>query len=325
MTSLPSAHSFGITDTLLDTGRVIRLPFEEWVPEICAKLESAGSIEDTWAALNNAALVFVYARQPELARDICTHQLQWAGQNELPELAIQPWINLGRLCRRAGHYEAALTHFCGADDRFSASAFIYETIRTYIQMGDLDRALSFAVGLREPLEPAADLLRTELMIQLLLKQRSFTLLPALMKKSCWPRDAFGVMTKHLYACAILCATGQKETAASGQDRLLPHVAAWIDRPASLESRDIRLAIASYRLTKHSRAWSTALKAVMKSRDVLYAADLLNCSGSEDTTTLSAFVDRFNYNAPSHSSVIMRLSRAIAAVLDGALCDVLYAH
>lgn len=315
------------------------------MPEICAKLERSRSIDDTWAALNNAALVFVYGRQPGTARDICTHQLQWAGQNELPELAVQPWINLGRLCRRAGDYEAALKYFevgqavspASPANQPAEPILIYETIRTYVQMGDPDRALAFAEGLREPLQPGSDLLRTELMIQLLLERHALTQLPSLLKKSSWPQDAFGVMVKHLYACSILFATGQQASCVSGLERLLPHVQGWIDRSVCLESRDIRLAIETFRLaqrsgpaTLHPPAWSVAFAAVMKSRDVLYATQLFRLSegvamAAADMAHLGEFIGRFDYSAFPDSPAVQRLSKAVTAVLSGELCGAVYAH
>ena len=105
-------------DTIVDCGRLLRRPMDEWVSEIVARLRSlSGKALDLQtigllcAALNNAGLVFVYGGQSGIAEDVCKSQLDWLGTfrrvfpaAELAMLAIHPWVNLGRLCRRSGNF-----------------------------------------------------------------------------------------------------------------------------------------------------------------------------------------------------------------------------
>jgi hypothetical protein len=60
-------------DTIVDSGRILRRPIDEWASEVAARLRHFS------AALDNAALIFVYAGQSSYAEGLCQSQLAWQG------------------------------------------------------------------------------------------------------------------------------------------------------------------------------------------------------------------------------------------------------
>ena len=108
--------------------RVVRRPLGFWAEELRAELE-AWSRQDpstlgTRTALmriaNATALIEAHEGQNKGARKTCWATLHWLGSHAAAEaqndsdassLALQPWVNLGRLHSLEGRLEAALTHF----------------------------------------------------------------------------------------------------------------------------------------------------------------------------------------------------------------------
>jgi hypothetical protein len=91
------------------------------------------------SAMNNAALIFAYLGETSRASEICEYQLTLVAEamrvHQDPEssayltMAIDPWVNLGRLLAMRGDAEAATSHFAdifalrsGADRRLGPCA-----------------------------------------------------------------------------------------------------------------------------------------------------------------------------------------------------------
>jgi hypothetical protein len=73
-------------------------------------------IEIDFARLNQAALVFTHLGDLASAEDICRRELEWVAarvpqDRSLIALALQPWVNIGRLRLLQGEPELALKHF----------------------------------------------------------------------------------------------------------------------------------------------------------------------------------------------------------------------
>lgn len=72
------------------------------------------------AGMNNAALVFAYLGDVEVARQVCEGELSWiagrlasenTGHAGLVRLSVDPWVNLGRLLAFQGETDKAIEHF----------------------------------------------------------------------------------------------------------------------------------------------------------------------------------------------------------------------
>ena len=110
-------------DTLLEPNRQIRRPLRAWAGDIVLSLrEQEARDEPSPIALsiawNLAALIAAHRGDLAGAEDICLRSLAWSARGRGPEdearrvvLAIQPWINIGRLRRLAGRADEALAHF----------------------------------------------------------------------------------------------------------------------------------------------------------------------------------------------------------------------
>ncbi len=365
--SEPSAR-FLPADTVIDSGRLLRRPMDEWVSEIVARLRSlSGETLDLetiplgCAALNSAGLAFVYSSQSAVAGDVCQSQLDWLGTfrggfpaAELATLAIHPWVNLGRLCRRAGDCQRALEYFrsingtqqaptirferweCIPTDSFRQIADplrVYEILRTHLQTGDLDEALEFATQLDDSIPMSARMLKMELLIHVHLRRGEPAAAVTLMKAMPWPQDHFGVLAQQYYSAVALAALEQFSLAVKALKRMAPHWIGYLSRPER-DARDLRLAIELCRLAKHldcrelfSAFFLAAASAVVNAREVLLASQLLQlgklCAYFEIPAQLEDFTQRFGYKTtPVAASALSELRFAISQVLragERALC------
>ncbi|MBQ0897426.1 hypothetical protein KBX37_30915 [Micromonospora sp. U56] len=120
-TSMPSP------ELLSHYPRIPRIPLEEWAAGSLALI--AGSFDDElsarltqFSAINNAALIFTYLDDPKLAKKLCEMELAWlasksmdaaaaGSSSQLLHLAIDPWVNQGRLLALARSTSEALDCF----------------------------------------------------------------------------------------------------------------------------------------------------------------------------------------------------------------------
>ena len=365
--SEPSA-CFLPADTVVDSGRILRRPIDEWAAELTARLRSyQGKTRDLpairrfCAALNSAALVFVYGGQSEFAEDLCQSQLEWLGTfrelfpaSELAVLALHPWVNLGRLCRRAKDFQRALRYFdsihtrnaggalqfdrweCGASEavrQIAEPLCVYEIFRTHLQTGELEAALHFAASLDDSLPVGASMLKTELLLHVHLRRAEPHSLLALMKAIYWPPDHFGVLAKHFYSAVVLSALEHSHLSVKALGKVATHWIASLSRPER-DPRDLRLAIEFCRLAKHldrrdlfAIFFSAAASAIIEARDVPFAGQLLHLTNSfadcEGQAQLETFITRFGYKiSPAPFGALAELKVAISNVLnvsERALC------
>jgi len=319
--------SFVPGDTIVDLGRVLRKPVKEWACQLLAALRACigkdprlETVERGCGALNNAALLFVYASLPEVAGEICRSQLRWidglrgvSPEAELSVLAIQPWVNLGRLSRRSRDYDRALEYFLALDPgglkatgfpvgeqqtaisglvrEVAEPIFVYETLRTHLQSGDLHRAIDFADDLGERLLPSSFMLRTELLMHVSLRQGEAARLVSLIKEMPWPGDQFGILAKHFYTSVALSAIGQSNSCTKALSRMMPYVISSL-RSSAAESRNLRLAIEICRLSQHlglREMFLTMLQAtcaaVLCAGDVPFAHQLQQMNKQETCRTV----------------------------------------
>jgi hypothetical protein len=352
------ARCFSPVDTIVDSGRVLRRPIKEWSSQLLAVIRSCSgkrpwteTIVRGCTALNNAALLFAHAGRPEVAEGICQSQLDWLdrlrsvlSETELSVMAIQPWVNLGRLYRRSCDYDRALSYFHALDTtRYGATArfgvwdvplsdafreaaepiYVYENLRTHLQSGDLDRAIHFANGFDRPLLKSSLMLKTELLIHVFLRQgEPYQFLP-LIKEMPWPEERFGVLAKHFYTSLALNAIQQPESCVRALDRLAPHFISHVSRP-DVDSRDLRFAIEVCRLAGHlglhevlESILSAACAAVLRAQDVPFASQLLllgkqhGCDGTREE--LSA-VEEFAMHSSYNTSLFKTMSPAASETL-----------
>jgi hypothetical protein len=110
-------------DTLLETERTTRPPLRLWARDSLDALRAtAARGSASWSgiasSMNVAALIEVYRGDRAGAKALCETQLRWIdnlakshGMTAVGELALQPWINLGRLQRIEGDFRGSLARF----------------------------------------------------------------------------------------------------------------------------------------------------------------------------------------------------------------------
>ncbi|KAG9600752.1 hypothetical protein KCV01_g7819, partial [Aureobasidium melanogenum] len=102
------------TDSLIETDRAIRRPIKSWARDLIRDLDRVqgrcknDGERDTAisVASNNYALMLYLLGEPALAEQACERQIRFATRH-LPATSLQPHINLIRLYRGIGRYEAA--------------------------------------------------------------------------------------------------------------------------------------------------------------------------------------------------------------------------
>jgi hypothetical protein len=345
-------------DTVVDSGRVLRRPVADWSSHLLANLRWYAehepvpeTIERACGALNNAALLFAHAGMSDVAEKICWSQLGWleefrtiVPECELAVLAIHPWVNLGRLSRRSGDGRRALGYFLALDtsrpqlmvrfgrwenrvsDCFREVAeplWIYESLRTLLQSGDLDRAVDFANSLKSDLLRNSSMLKTELLMHLFLQRGEPYRLFPLINEMPWPEDRFGVLVKHFYSAVALGAAVDSELCTRAIGCALPHLANWLTRQ-DLDSRDLRLAIEVCRLAAHAgrpdlmaEMASGASAAILHTQDVPLARQLLllNALPAGKLAALEKLVAYSGYKMSGNKPMRLEVAEALFELQD----------
>src|SRR5262249_31470723 len=144
------------------------------------------------ACMNLGALIEVLRGNRPNAQWICDAQLRWVARlaarsasASVLELALQPWVNYGRLLRLEGDYSAALRHFALAPAQrnkepvalgpcyisreawdhivkadltvpnFLWNVYVLESLKTYFMQMDFTSALMFIADQRHAVSDAA--------------------------------------------------------------------------------------------------------------------------------------------------------------------------
>jgi tetratricopeptide (TPR) repeat protein len=176
-----------LPDFLCPFPRIPRLPLDRWAANCVQQLRlpeqvrSPADDETYYATLNKAALIFSYLGYSEEDKRICLAELHSIAAREpdpmLLRLAIDPWINYGRLLALEGATAEALGHFAvvnslnqgdGAElgpcrispgmwlkikqidprlERAARDSYVIDSIRTYFHANDFNGALGFINGL----------------------------------------------------------------------------------------------------------------------------------------------------------------------------------
>ena len=358
---LSSAAPYVPLDTILDSGRVLRRPLGEWLRHLVPILRSCtdatpciDTMYEASAALNNAALIFVHAGLPGTAEELCHSQLAWVAslravlpEAELAVLAMQPWVNLGRLSRRAGNYECALRYFrelgtcrVGAKVKFgdweapvsrilyeaAEPIYVYESMRTYQQAHDLDHAIAFAHALDKPLLRSTAMLQTELLIQIHLQRREHEEVVSLTRAMPWPEDQYGVLARYFYTAAAFQAVEQRQSCAEILKRIRPKLRAYVERQ-DFDSRQIRLVLEACRLSAHLALHdllpsmiSLGCSLVLRAADVPFAVAILRLAGQHgcspgvsELDRLEEFTSLSGYAVPSCNAPVQSLAGGLAAL------------
>lgn len=242
----------------------VRRPLDAWSADVLGDIDAAlaqpGVAERARTVTgcgNHASLVLAHAGRADDAERIVRAQVAWlqagadrTGQGALLALAVQPWINLGRLHVLAGRADAALRHFaevraCGMDApvtlagrvvhpadwaaagweaaelaRFGRSAWVIEGLRARLAAGDWAGAREMADGEGDgDAGGAAAFLREASWIALGREGRADAALarmePALRGGGAWDR-----MVAHLRRAELLLLAGDEARAASAIGELV---------------------------------------------------------------------------------------------------------
>jgi hypothetical protein len=111
--------------------RLLRPDLSAWASQLHRELDKLNAKHVTKpdqfsgvsSCMNKASFVVSAAGYLERALDLCQYQLAWVAQRhkacsdvEILRHAIQPWVNIGRLCIIQGSQEKALPHFTLAEN-----------------------------------------------------------------------------------------------------------------------------------------------------------------------------------------------------------------
>ena len=181
-------------DFLYHYPRLARKPLERWARDLIKRLDAAEMTPDDQAyvpvitAMNNAALIFAYLGEDREAAAVCEAELAWIareasgrgpnGKAQLLRLAINPWVNCGRLRALQRATDDALAYFARVRLLISGVAdvelgpcvltpqvwsrvmqidtdteemidaiYTIDSLKAYFQAGDYSGALDFIRGL----------------------------------------------------------------------------------------------------------------------------------------------------------------------------------
>jgi hypothetical protein len=250
--SVPAAPPIS-QDTLLEVGRVNRPPLLAFARAILDRLGKLGWEPESWPevaiGMNNASLVEALRGEMRRAEQLCLLQLAWAarlvrehGLQTAGDLALQPWVNLGRLRRLEGRHAEARRHFAFLPDLqqgraietgpicFDAAAFrelvesrtltpflttvyVVDTMKTWSGAGDFSGALAFLTEARELVGQAPMPILDELQLITLANLGRYDEAMAVTERPTWQEDGFSKLCKVTYRVSLLAAVRSVEAAA----------------------------------------------------------------------------------------------------------------
>jgi hypothetical protein len=263
---------------------------QHWAPHITAQLERFGGgasqsdVYETCGLFNNASLLFALAGDDVFAEEICIRQMDWlaglqakGGVAEVASLAMQPWVNLGRLYRQRRQWDRALAQFAdifdpdpdgvlhfGAfavhawDVRHEDAALLYavDSLRTLAMAGRHEHGLRFIRRLRPGTTSTVVLTRLdEYEFQLLLHRGFATAAARVLERSNWTLHPHTMLINAFYRCLMLEASG------TDSDDVLLELAQWASRTLAADQAPdhnilryaLELSRFLVRLQRHERA------------------------------------------------------------------------
>jgi hypothetical protein len=246
-----SKHSLIPVDSLYESGRVPRAPLRDWAAKLLTQLAALGSEPVAWpyfaGGVNNAALIEVFRGDLQNAQEMCEIQLRWIsrllhahGVLAAGNLAVQPWVNLGRLCRIRGDDEGALQRFALLVDTlagvplrigpvtFDAAAwrelvhtkvmlpelravYVVESVKTYLAARDNTGAAEFLRRAREFMDETQPFtLLDEMEFQVFAKLERLGDAMAVLDRGTWNESAYGKLLRFTYRVALHAVGGDRE-------------------------------------------------------------------------------------------------------------------
>jgi hypothetical protein len=243
------------SDTLSDTGRIFRPSLWRWAPALAERLVRAAGgrsereVVEACSLINNASLVFALAGEDVTAAQICRRQLAWLraaardGAQAAASLAIQPWVNLGRLLRQRGEHERALAMFARVyvpdergllsfggfavppqDVRYENAELIYvaDSLRTYAGARTYERGLRFIRRVRSGVHSVATFPRLDEYEFLFCLRRGYRRAAArVLDRISWSFRPRLALDNAFYRCVLL------EREGTDTSRVLADLARWV--------------------------------------------------------------------------------------------------
>jgi hypothetical protein len=189
---------------------------------------------------------------------------------EAASLAVQPWVNLGRLFRMQGHPEAALqqfaavyrsdpekrTEFAGfsigaGETRYDNAQLLYlfDSSRTYAQTRRYADGLRFIQNLRPVITADNAPIADEFECQFLLHLEEEAGAARALEREAWKESRHSSAVNALYRCVLLTNSGVDCR------EVVPQLSAYIREalvsPDGFDHRDLRYAIEVVRLLRRS--------------------------------------------------------------------------
>ncbi|HTN84965.1 MAG TPA: hypothetical protein VL242_14805 [Sorangium sp.] len=246
-------------DTVIESGRSNRPQLRAWarasiqkLSRIDQTLERPNTTSQGWIdiarVMNNAALIDVYRGSHRSARELCELQLRWIerlicshGPAACGDLAIQPWVNLGRLLRIRGEHERALQHFALLPDTlagrsirlgpidldtstwlqlveanslwgFLNAVYIIDSTKTHLASGAFAEAVRFLRHVRTLVRDTPSVLLDEAELIALASMKRYEEAIAVTEGIGWQQDSYVKLVRVTYRVALLAALGSTEAA-----------------------------------------------------------------------------------------------------------------
>ncbi|EYF03094.1 hypothetical protein [Chondromyces apiculatus] len=214
--------------------------------------------------MNNAALIEVYRGDLRSAHRLCQMQLRWAARSEARYggttagvLAVQPWINLGRLKRLEKDVEGALAHFSlvvatldGAPVRLGPlhldaeawqevvrhrsllgmlkAVYLIDSVKTFLGARDEGAALGFLRQARERLGGPPSVLLNELELLVLSRAGRLDEAASVLERESWGESDYAKLLRVTYRIALRAASGEVDRARRTMEQLVARVQAQED-------------------------------------------------------------------------------------------------
>jgi hypothetical protein len=227
------------------------------------------------------------------AEHVCRQQVVWlarAARNsdflQAKTLAMQPWINIGRLLRQGGDIGRALAFFsgiwragedglirfgdiAGAPAEFGRTSaellFVSDTAKAYYDSGRLHEGLKFVRNVaRRTKALAVEGWADEVEFQFLLRLERWNSANRVLKRGSWTRGAHELLLNAFYQCVLLALD---DTDCSEVANMLTRQARETLAAEKLDHRSVRYALELARFLAHTQATTAAMNLAHRGLEV----------------------------------------------------------
>ena len=265
-------------DTLIDMGRAFRPPVDKWASRALERLDKYKTIteftqiEEMSVLLNWVGLLYVCAGRQDLAEELCIrhiarlHSLSSTfGMTAVASLAVQPWVNIGRLLRIRNEPDRALEYFRSIyarsqDGKLTFSRFsiryadiigenienlyVFDTLKTYLQCGRLDEASTFCARMRQAIKSrGARAILTELELKTSFLAGDNRSASDILKRDAWFIDRHGILVNALYRIVLAHLITGKENSRDAIVSMAKKLSQCVVGVNEIEHRYLRFALA----------------------------------------------------------------------------------